>query len=184
MSSDAQIAANQINAQSSTGPRTEEGKRNSSQNNFRHGLASGQILIPGEDPAEFEELRSGFFQEHQPATTTEIALVNGMAQHHWFTQRAMRLQNEHITNHTKLALYLRYQTTHERAFHKCLSDLLKLRKQMAQELIGFESQKQKQALNEAKIRSLDARPVTRPDARSKGRTLTEPVRIYEETKIA
>jgi hypothetical protein len=52
---------------------------------------------------------------------------------------------------------MRYQTTHERAFHKCLQDLLKMRKQMAKELIGFESQKQQQALNEAKIRALDAK---------------------------
>jgi hypothetical protein len=43
---------------------------------------------------------------------------------------------EHVTfNHElptcddqkQLALYLRYQTTNERAFHKCLNDLLKLR---------------------------------------------------------
>jgi hypothetical protein len=176
MSSDAQIAANQSNAQFSTGPRTEAGKRNSSQNNFRHGLASGQILIPGEDPAEFEALRAAFFAEHKPATATQIALVNGLAQHHWFTRRAMRLQNEHITDDRKLALYLRYQTTHERAFHKCLADLLKLRKQMTQELIGFESQKQKKALNEAKIRSLDARPKARKGA--------DPIQIYDETKLA
>jgi hypothetical protein len=161
MSSDAQIAANQVNAQLSTGPRTEEGKQISSRNNFRHGLASSQLLIAGEDPAEWQAMYDGFFQDHQPANTTEIALVTSLAQHHWFAQRAVRLQTEAFTadgiDEKKLALYLRYQTTHERAFHKCLSDLLKLRAQMAKELIGFESQKQKQQLTEAKIRSLNAK---------------------------
>jgi hypothetical protein len=44
-----------------------------------------------------------------------------------------------------LPLYLRYQVTHERAFHKCLNDLLKLRAEKRKAEIGFESQKHKQA---------------------------------------
>jgi hypothetical protein len=39
----------------------------------------------------------------------------------------------------KLSLYLRYQTTHQRAFHRCLNDLLKLQKQRKSEDRGFES---------------------------------------------
>ncbi len=58
-----------------------------------------------------------------------------MAQHHWLRQRALEFQNvvmetsggnEHQLDRS-LALYLRYQTSNERAFHKCLNDLLKLR---------------------------------------------------------
>lgn len=161
MATTAQTLANHTNAQSSTGPRTEEGKTISSRNNFRHGLTGSQILIAGEDPQEWQSMRDGFFQEHQPSTITETALVNSMAEHYWFTRRAVRLQTEAFASEgideKKLSLYLRYQTTHERAFHKCLTDLLKLRAAMARELIGFESQKQKEALNEAKIRSLDAK---------------------------
>ncbi len=40
-----------------------------------------------------------------------------------------------------LSLYIRYQTTNERAFSKCLNDLLKLRCERRKEQIGFESQK-------------------------------------------
>jgi hypothetical protein len=130
MSTAAQILANQVNAQCSTGPATEEGKARSGRNNFRHGLASGQLIVPGEDPAEFEALAQGLFNEHQPATTTEENLVLAMAQHFWLGQRAIRLQNEAFASGgsvSQLSLLLRYQTSNQRAGSRCLADLFKLR---------------------------------------------------------
>ena len=50
-----------------------------------------------------------------------------------------------IIDERKLALYLRYQTTHERAFHKALNDLLKLRAEKRKQEIGFERQEQARA---------------------------------------
>jgi hypothetical protein len=82
MASNAQITANQINSQSSTGPRTEEGKQTSARNNFRHGLASHQILIPGENRAEFEGMRDGFMADQKPTNMMEAALVNNMVTHY------------------------------------------------------------------------------------------------------
>ena len=85
--------------------------------------------------------------EHQPATFTETTLVEAMAQHHWLRQRALHLESccydpatGQIVDQKQLALYLRYQTTHERGFHKALNDLLKLRAAKRKEQIGFESQ--------------------------------------------
>src|SRR5690349_13340048 len=49
--SEARLAANRANAQLSTGPATPAGKAASSQNSFKHGLYSKQIVIKGEDPA-------------------------------------------------------------------------------------------------------------------------------------
>ncbi|MGA8030111.1 MAG: hypothetical protein WB992_23435 [Bryobacteraceae bacterium] len=136
---------NRANSQHSTGPRTEDGSldeaahfsepktqtRRSSRNSMKHGLASGQIVIPGEDPAAFEALLHELLEEHQPASPTEDLLVKQMAQSYWLTQRALRLQNECFTENgldeKRLALFLRYQTTHDRAFHKALSTLLRLR---------------------------------------------------------
>ena len=37
----------------------------------------------------------------------------------------------------RLALYLRYETTHERAFHKCLNELLRIRAEKRKAEIGF-----------------------------------------------
>jgi hypothetical protein len=168
MSTTAQITANQENAQLSTGPVTEEGKAISSRNNFRHGLASSQLLIPGEDPAEYQALLDSYLAEHNPATPTETALVVGLAQHEWLGDRALNFQNLCFTgpevDQKQLNLFIRYESTHRRAYDKCLNNLLKLRKEKRQEQIGFESQKRKQAeelrrqeAHEAKLRLSSAR---------------------------
>jgi hypothetical protein len=78
-----------------------------------------------------------------------------MAQHHWLRNRAELLQSNCFADdgsidEKRLALYLRYQTTHERAFHKCLNDLLKIRAEKRRAETGFESQKRKQEKHDRK----------------------------------
>ena len=46
---------------------------------------------------------------------------------------------------------MRYCTTHTRAFHKSLNDLLKLRSERRKANIGFEAQKHKEEENRRKI---------------------------------
>ena len=154
MSTQAQIAANRANAQLSTGAKTEAGKAAAARNNFRHGLtpSSEFWVLPSESQTQFLRLLAQFQQEHQPETPTEEALVQAMAEHHWLRHRAMRLKEAcfdfttgQIIDDRKLALYLRYQTTHERAFHKALNDLLKLRAEKRKAEIGFERQQHAQA---------------------------------------
>ena len=93
MSTDAQIRANQQNAQHSTGPSTDAGKAASCQNNFRHGLTGAFRVLPSENQEEFDRLAAGLQAEHQPTTLTELMLVEKMAQHYWLSQRAQRLQD-------------------------------------------------------------------------------------------
>ena len=161
---------NRKNAQHSTGPRTPEGKAVSSQNNFRHGLTGNFAVLDWENLDRFVELAFQLHEEHQPTTMTEYLLVERMAQHQWLSQRALHLQNTCFNmdvpiceREKQLALYLRYGTTHDRAFHKCLADLLKLRAQRTKEQNGFESQKRKaaaevrkQELHQIRIRRLTA----------------------------
>ena len=59
MSTAAQLTANSANAQLSTGPRTEPGKHRSCQNSLKHGLTAKTVLIPGEDPAEYQASHRG-----------------------------------------------------------------------------------------------------------------------------
>ena len=128
-----------------TGPRSPQGKATSSANSLKHGLASGRVIVPGEDPAAFEALLQDLLAEHAPATETEQLLVQQMAQSWWLTQRAIRLQNQAFTetrvDAQKLALFLRYQTTHERAFYKALNALMKLAAARRKSAPEFVSQK-------------------------------------------
>jgi hypothetical protein len=77
-----------------------------------------------------------------------------MAQHEWLRARALRLQqtcifeDEHILATEQFGLYMRYQTTHERAFYKALSELQKLRSERRKEQIGFESQKRQEVVEQ------------------------------------
>ncbi len=128
----------------STGPRTSTGKATSARNSFKHGLASGAIVVPGEDPAAFDTLLADLTADHAPANSTEDLLVSEMAQSYWLMQRATRLQNACFTNGEvdgkQLALFLRYRTTYERAFHKALNTLIKLKNQRESAARQFVSQ--------------------------------------------
>jgi choline dehydrogenase-like flavoprotein len=152
MTTSAQIAANKSNAQRSTGPKTPEGKAISSLNRFKHGCTGAFTVLPWESQDEFEMLIDSLRDEHKPCGVTEMILVDKMAQALWLSKRAQMLQhvafNQEIPvcdDPKQLALYLRYETTNERAFHKCLNDLLKLRAEKRRQEIGFESQRRKQA---------------------------------------
>jgi hypothetical protein len=153
MSTTSQILANRENSQHSTGPVTDAGKAASCLNNFRHGLAGAFTVLEFEDQDEFDRLLCGLRFEHQPSTMTESILVEKMAQSHWLSKRALYLQDQCATDEDltidqqqkQLALFIRYQTTHDRAFHRALNDLLKLRAERRRNEIGFESQRRHQA---------------------------------------
>ena len=131
MATQAQVTANQANSQKSTGPKTEEGKAISSRNRLSHGFASSTRFVKGEDPAEFNSLLDDLISEHQPATPTEQILVEQMAHHHWISLRATRLQDSIVASYfltgltpVQLGLFIRYQTSAERSFHKAHTELL------------------------------------------------------------
>ena len=52
MPTEAQINANRLNAQKSTGPTSPEGKARSALNALKSGIDAWSHIIPGEDPAE------------------------------------------------------------------------------------------------------------------------------------
>jgi hypothetical protein len=159
--SQAQINANRENATHSTGPQSAAGKANVSQNRTTHALnynAATFRVLPCESQSDYDNLLKDLQEEHQPETPTESLLVLSMAQHRWLLDRATRLQETtldpetgQITDTKLFSLYMRYATTHERAFHKCLSTLLTNRIQEEKAQIGFESQKRKTDLHEINL---------------------------------
>ena len=92
MSTQEQLNANRTNAQSSTGPKTAEGKAISSQNAVKHGIFAKNDVISGEDLARYEEHRQNIYDEFVPLTPTESVLTQRIASLTWRLMRADRLQ--------------------------------------------------------------------------------------------
>jgi len=93
MASLKQIAANRVNAQKSTGPKTPEGKAKVSKNALKHGFFSQDVVLPGEDPnGDFPQLRESLTEEWQPESATEQFLVETLAGAMWKLMRAQRIQ--------------------------------------------------------------------------------------------
>src|ERR1017187_5184928 len=75
MASSSKLVANRRNAQFSTGPKTVEGKAASSRNALRHGLLSGQVVLPDESAAEFDEFCNRITTDRSPVGEIEAILV-------------------------------------------------------------------------------------------------------------
>jgi hypothetical protein len=149
MSSAAQVLANRENSLRSTGPVTAVGKAASSTNAIRHGLTSKQIVIPGEDPEQYDAHRLALIKEHKPATETERTLVEELAASSWRLLRARRFEtavlNKLIGDAADpeaafAAMFLeekpkeldrlqRYVTSIERAYYRALNKLAALQKE-------------------------------------------------------
>jgi hypothetical protein len=165
------MTANAANAQLSRGPITDEGKSVSSLNRLSHGLAGTFRVLSWETQSAFDALLADLSSEYQPQTTSERILVQKAAEHHWISERALRLQEEVMAQSLEaapdartLTLYMRYQTTHDRAFQRCLRELRAIRNDRRREQIGFESQKRAQAqesrrqeMHEARIHATTVR---------------------------
>jgi hypothetical protein len=123
---------NKANAQHSTGPKTVEGKANSSHNSYKHGLYSKQLVIGNEEAAELDALKIDLRAQHQPANDTEEILVNEMGEQFWRIRRARCLEaslletGDIVLSH--LAAIQRMMTSAERGFHKSLATLRQLQK--------------------------------------------------------
>src|SRR4030081_324557 len=87
MATDKQIAANRLNAQKSTGPKTPEGRAAVRLNGVKHGLTAETIVLNGESQADFTNLLDSLEAEHAPASPTEEALVVQLAMATWRLRR-------------------------------------------------------------------------------------------------
>jgi len=150
----------------STGPRSKEGKAASSKNALRHGLASGTMIMPGEDSAAYAALEQSLLSQFQPVNPVETILITDMAKHHWLANRAIRLQAEVLspTNRKRgeipdsLTSLHRYQISNQRAFHKCLATINMLRKEQLAGQKQFVSQRANQPLRKVGISSPEVSP--------------------------
>jgi hypothetical protein len=79
LTSEARLHANRENAQSSTGPRTTEGKKRSSLNSKRHGILAQVIHLPQEEMAVFTEFTREYVASLAPVGAVETQLANACA---------------------------------------------------------------------------------------------------------
>lgn len=88
MATSAQMAANQLNAQKSTGPKSTTGKQVSSMNAVTHGIFLTSPIAEGENKAEFNELSEAIRDYYKPSDIIEEALVHNIVMALWRQQRA------------------------------------------------------------------------------------------------
>ena len=153
----AQVAANRLNAQLSTGAVTDAGKQTVSQNAIKHGLTGKFRVAPDESQEDFDELLAGFMQSEEPADQEEAQYIQSMAEATWLSRRAVRLQDQAVLAlqcgtpaeqkqaAKDLALFLRYMTTHDRAYSRYATELRKHRNDRRKSERGFVSQQHKEA---------------------------------------
>ncbi len=89
---EAQIAANRINAMSSTGPRTIEGKARTSQNALSSGLFSKRDFVRSEETAEYTEIRDTLWSDLHPATLMEKIQTAKVVSATWRLRRCAALE--------------------------------------------------------------------------------------------
>ena len=82
------------NGAKSHGPKTEAGKQRSSQNALRHGLTSQTLVLPSEDPADFQRLLDSYVRQLQPAGPVELDLVHEIVAAKWRLNRLALIETE------------------------------------------------------------------------------------------
>jgi hypothetical protein len=90
--SEARLDANRANAQLSTGPRSEDGKANSSLNAVKTALTGSTVLLPADDVAEYQRHLDAFELEFQPVGLRECELVQSIADTWWRLRRIPTLE--------------------------------------------------------------------------------------------
>ena len=134
MATAAQVLANQANAQHATGPRTEQGKANSSRNATTHGFTTGVLKIDAEDRPYFKDLEESIIEQIKPKGALEMDAVYEFRDAAWRLRqiRKMTLQlfelhgEDPFTNPESAAAMnqlARYRAAAEMSLHRALNTL-------------------------------------------------------------
>jgi hypothetical protein len=91
--SDAQLQANRLNAQLSTGPKTPEGKKRSSLNALRHGLYGQIVVLPNEDMQAYLAFGQSLLDDMAPQGELEKQMVQTLVDTQWRLNRGRAVEN-------------------------------------------------------------------------------------------
>ena len=98
MPSQLQSETSRRNGAKSRGPKTPEGKANSSRNATTHGLLSKTIIIEGENAPRFAALLASMRAELKPRTGIEDGLVEDLASCRWRQRRLLSMETASYTH--------------------------------------------------------------------------------------
>jgi hypothetical protein len=140
--SQAQIDANRVNAQLSTGPKSDAGKRASSANALRTGLTAAKLYIRPEEQPAFDDLCQSLKAEILPQGALQSALFDTILHASWNIQRCATLEAEVQLEAAEAGLsdamldeqfgrkidrLYRYKRMHETSRRQALAELRKLK---------------------------------------------------------
>jgi hypothetical protein len=89
----AKLAANQSNAQLSTGPTSPDGKHRSSLNATRHGLTGRVVVLPSEDMKVYEVFSQELIASLDPKTPLERELAQTVVDQQWRLNRVRTIED-------------------------------------------------------------------------------------------
>lgn len=103
MPTEKQLAANRLNAQKSTGPKTPEGKTRVAANALTHGLTAARPVLDSEDLADYDRFRAGMTARLAPAGHIETLLAERAINLAWRLQRVQNYETFILDNLIKSA---------------------------------------------------------------------------------
>jgi hypothetical protein len=141
MASAAQIQANRLNAQSSTGPRTPEGKLRSSANSLKTGYCARTLYVPESMREEYEAYRRDLVTDTRPEGAIEYEYFNRLLLHGWNLYRIRITESQLVLDATEagknpvadpdLRLLARYRRELEHSYDRAVKALRELQTQRA-----------------------------------------------------
>ena len=93
MATEQQIAANRLNAQLSTGPKTEAGRNRSRMNALRHGLTGQVTTMTDEDRAAHDQFSKALINDLAPEGAMETQLAQRVATDSWRLNRISAIED-------------------------------------------------------------------------------------------
>jgi hypothetical protein len=94
MTSFRQIEANRRNALRSTGPTTDDGKRQSRRNALRHGLSAETVIDGLEDSEDYRAFEAAVIEDYDARTAVERELVLRLASLLWRLRRIITIETD------------------------------------------------------------------------------------------
>src|ERR1700681_782409 len=110
MTSYRQFEANRRNALRSTGPKTENGKRQSRANAVRHGLTAETVVGSLEDAEDYKAFEAAVISDYCAETAVERELVLRLASLLWRLRRATAIETDLLSIQAEILRDRRDQT--------------------------------------------------------------------------